>query len=579
VSTPRDPETGGGPRSRRLPVWPVAFAVYLFHALLFGGWIVDDAGISFVYARNLAQGHGLVSQPGLAPVEGYSNFLWVLLLTPPLLLHLFHPVWTPKLLSLGLAAGTFFLLDRSLTRLSGGSRGLSWMTLLLLAVCTPFVIWTVSGLENPLTVFLAVALFWILVTERREEAPLPSSAGRWALLAGAVAAGLAMTRPDGVVYAALYPLLTPRWGRQSVLTSLRSGAGRAALSIGVFALLFGAFLGFRVLYFGDLYPNTYYAKGSPSPVALLPLLTFQPPAVAKLFTLMYGFAGTWGGLLLVALGAATAFLAGRRRFHWGHAALLAFSGLAVFVYIVLPHDWMPEYRFATPLFPFFYSYVVLLAASLGGELFAEPSRRHLAALAGGILAVGLSLVSFASRSVLFAAAPTVPFAETVEDYGLRYNRYADLLGVREGSLLVPDVGGTLWASRLRIYDLGALCDRTIARTRGVDQQAFYDYVFAQARPTFIHSHNYWTVVSALELDPRFRRDYVPIFEYDEPHGRQRLGHDYHSGDWVRREVAQGREAELLAIGADLEEQYRRRLASRAREASAPDGPLDPLSPP
>ena len=39
----------------------------------------DDAFISFRYARNLAEGHGLVWNPGEA-VEGYTNFLWVVLM-------------------------------------------------------------------------------------------------------------------------------------------------------------------------------------------------------------------------------------------------------------------------------------------------------------------------------------------------------------------------------------------------------------------------------------------------------------------------------------------------------------------
>ena len=34
---------------------------------------IDDAGISFSYARNFALGDGLVSQPGFPPVEGFSN--------------------------------------------------------------------------------------------------------------------------------------------------------------------------------------------------------------------------------------------------------------------------------------------------------------------------------------------------------------------------------------------------------------------------------------------------------------------------------------------------------------------------
>ena len=46
----------------------------------FGWFVCDDAFISFCYARNLLEGHGLVYNPG-EYVEGYSNFLWVLELT------------------------------------------------------------------------------------------------------------------------------------------------------------------------------------------------------------------------------------------------------------------------------------------------------------------------------------------------------------------------------------------------------------------------------------------------------------------------------------------------------------------
>ncbi len=72
---------------------------------MFGAWQIDDAGISFAYARNLALGHGLVAQPGVIPVEGYSNPLWVFLLAAFSVVRLFDPLWTPKLLSLGLAFG------------------------------------------------------------------------------------------------------------------------------------------------------------------------------------------------------------------------------------------------------------------------------------------------------------------------------------------------------------------------------------------------------------------------------------------------------------------------------------------
>jgi len=40
--------------------------------------LFDDAMISMRYARNLAEGHGLVWNAGQAPVEGYTNLLWTL---------------------------------------------------------------------------------------------------------------------------------------------------------------------------------------------------------------------------------------------------------------------------------------------------------------------------------------------------------------------------------------------------------------------------------------------------------------------------------------------------------------------
>lgn len=52
--------------------WPLL--CYLTHVTWF---LTDDAFISFRYACNLLEGHGLVFNPG-EYVKGHSNFLWVL---------------------------------------------------------------------------------------------------------------------------------------------------------------------------------------------------------------------------------------------------------------------------------------------------------------------------------------------------------------------------------------------------------------------------------------------------------------------------------------------------------------------
>src|SRR5262247_1530018 len=56
----------------------VAAAALVAHSLLFN-FVTDDAFISFVYSRNLAEHGQLVFNLG-DRVEGYTNFLWTVVL-------------------------------------------------------------------------------------------------------------------------------------------------------------------------------------------------------------------------------------------------------------------------------------------------------------------------------------------------------------------------------------------------------------------------------------------------------------------------------------------------------------------
>ena len=66
-----------------------AFLVWRF------SWVCDDAFISFRYAKHLALGHGLRYNLGSqAPVEGYSNFLWNVLMAIIELFRLDPTIWS-----------------------------------------------------------------------------------------------------------------------------------------------------------------------------------------------------------------------------------------------------------------------------------------------------------------------------------------------------------------------------------------------------------------------------------------------------------------------------------------------------
>ncbi|MGQ9600995.1 MAG: hypothetical protein ACUVWZ_16505, partial [Anaerolineae bacterium] len=91
-----------------------------------------------------------VCQPGVAPVEGYSNFLWVLLFVPFFPLGLFGLVLTPKVVSGLLVVATFVVVQRTVRSVLGRGHVAAFAALLLMALNTSFVAWTTSGLENPL---------------------------------------------------------------------------------------------------------------------------------------------------------------------------------------------------------------------------------------------------------------------------------------------------------------------------------------------------------------------------------------------------------------------------------------------
>lgn len=84
----------------RLSRWSLLLGLAVLIAagaqFLFLDWTSDDAYISFRYAENLSGGRGLVFNAG-EKVEGYSNFLWVVLLAAGNFLGL-APVWTAKAL-------------------------------------------------------------------------------------------------------------------------------------------------------------------------------------------------------------------------------------------------------------------------------------------------------------------------------------------------------------------------------------------------------------------------------------------------------------------------------------------------
>ncbi len=223
----------------------VPFALFAAHGTFFSGWQIDDAGISYAYARSLATGEGLVAQPGDAPVEGFTNLLWVVLLAA-LLQVVDSPGTAARGLSHVLVLAAFLCLALGVRWwFPQRWRPIALAGLSTTALVTGFPAWTLSGLENGLYVFL-VALFLVATT----LAPDSPSAGA---AVAAIWTLLIATRPEA---APLVVVPAVAWAgrpdeRRLMPFALTAAAGLLALTW------------FRALYFGDVFPNTYYAKTAP----------------------------------------------------------------------------------------------------------------------------------------------------------------------------------------------------------------------------------------------------------------------------------------------------------------------------
>lgn len=223
-------------------------------------FLCDDAFISFRYADNLAEHGALVFNPSLPErVEGYTNFLWVVVLGGLSSMGVAPPVAAPALTMLGAAAGLVAVTGLVLAlrrRFGSGTEPLSAMDLvpaLLLSVQPEYVVWAHSGLETSTAGALVLGAMWAWTSGRLR-------------LAAALSAAAALTRPDALVPIAAFGIAwlvvvgAPALRREGV-AAIRGLPGRAlAIAALVFAVPLVTHLLWRHAYYGQWLPNTWAVK-------------------------------------------------------------------------------------------------------------------------------------------------------------------------------------------------------------------------------------------------------------------------------------------------------------------------------
>jgi hypothetical protein len=461
-------------------------ALVAFSSALWPAWLADDAFISFRYAQNFAQGHGLVYNLG-ERVEGYTNFLWTVLAALVIGLGGDVAFWAylaGVLIGLALLLTTF-VLARDLL-------GETWGVLAAVFVATSqaVLIYTArgAGLETGLFALLLVIGSWCYL-RALGHAGRAGSPARWLRATGVLFALATLTRPEG----ALVFGLTLAQAVLLVLTARRRtpalGARLAALVpllVGYVMLVMPFFL-WRMLYYGDLLPNTFYVKTGGGIRAALRGLTYTWEFVMAL----------GGPLLVFALVPVVASLRGMPR---GRTVVVQFArswpgymlGIcAVYtLYIIsVGGDHFPGTRFFVPIVPWL---GVLVAAGMRQcAVWAAKTRLRVAAPA----LLGALIAWYAVYALL--RAPEQNVIVRGSDESLRIWRelgwwMADNAAPGE-TIAAMSAGAIAYYSEHTTIDMLGLTDRHIARVTSADfgsgpaghEKRDPAYVLNVRQPTYI----------------------------------------------------------------------------------------------
>ncbi len=234
-----------------LLAYAVYAAVFIFKSSFLVGderyfVLFDDAMISMRYAKNLADGFGLVWNPGEMPVEGYTNPLWTVWMAA---LHLL-PLEASKVSLLVQISGAVFILAslfyvRKIAFHLSGSELVALLAVTMTAFYMPLNNWACLGMEvSVLVLLLSMATWFFLLTLQT---------GRFSVWPYVLLGIGTLVRFDIAVPFLIglgFMLLADAPNRRK---HLLWGLGLLAVSLGGQTL-------FRLAYYREFLPNTYYLK-------------------------------------------------------------------------------------------------------------------------------------------------------------------------------------------------------------------------------------------------------------------------------------------------------------------------------
>ena len=454
---------------------------------------IDDANIFFVYARNLANGHGIVFFPGSNHVEGITSLLWLLIITPFFLISNGPEAYIAVVNLLLLCSGFYFFLD-SLDAMLGRQKSsltiYSGIALLWTLASPTYIIWTTLSLMD-IGLWSTVSLFGaglLLRAYKNTQAELTLRL-KWATYAFLVVA--IITRPEGAIVSAIYVILLTIRG-WSLKQNLKQAVQKNRFLILFWIFCIAALTIFRQIYFGFPLPNTYYAKVSPS-------VSYN---LSQGWTYFIRFI-TSAGLLPMVLGLMVfLILRGTAKFIQNQGISENAEGtlkllpvlLITVVYLILPilsgGDHFYYFRFYQPAWPFL-SLPVIGLVSISERYSIQ--KRLFSVWIPVAIAMSLSLLGVSPNWFEFQKAHRISWEYQVTQLGRSWGEALNIVLAeqpeypRVGEVAV---GGLSYAYKGEVIDLMGLNNLEMAHSHGdrkgvKNHAAFNKEVFYRQKPDLL----------------------------------------------------------------------------------------------
>jgi len=418
----------------------------IFVILILLAWqdrfMLDDAFISLRYADNLVNGDGLVWNPG-ERIEGYTNFMWTLILALPLVFSI-DPVQFIYLLGMGMFALCLVYIYK-LGVLILDSPHLALFAVLLIGINSSFRAFSTGGLETMFQTLLFVAASYQILRCIRQGA-WPASQ---LLILGFLYAAMLLTRLDSALFVIVFfPIAF--WGIwRGFINALKRENAKPALHFGKLAalslpplLMVGGWFAWKYAYYGGVLPNSLHAR---------PVGDSWPRGLYYVGTFLWAY-GLFILFPLVVVACIAWWRRASRQIDWKLAPMAGFVFLWWAYLVYMGGDWM-AFRLLVPVMPF----VFIMGVGL--------IWRHLNIVCWQVI-LSLALLLCAFFPLPFEAASGVfPTVSSVAEHfeGLRMTEIGlqlkQMLGQESNvSIAVVDAGTIPFYSRLPAVDMLGIND-------------------------------------------------------------------------------------------------------------------------